>query len=278
MVGADFVLALAALLGGLGFQDGMPHGTVPPASLCLPNSGLVELSGCAAMVEITQRCSARETVEGRLQCACVQELLNSYQDCKSDIYKCVGTNLVNVINLNIDDVINKNIADWHQACDPRLASFTTITTPPEPTLTSTYNVAECYRLAGSCYSADRETNLCRRQWLPTSSISFISCACQPPIHSLMSECQYNGNISCKLEPAAESNILGYRECSYFWMGSETLPPVDLTSFLSITQAEMKATDAAEALRAAGGGMEHMAHKTWTTVTQTDPPSLGQQDL
>jgi len=80
MLGTSFPLALAALLGGLDFQDGMPRGIVPPASLCLPNSGLVELSGCAAMVEITQRCSARETVEDRLQCACVQELLNSYQE------------------------------------------------------------------------------------------------------------------------------------------------------------------------------------------------------
>ncbi|KAK0627990.1 hypothetical protein B0T14DRAFT_513632 [Immersiella caudata] len=277
MLGTSFPLALAALLGGLDFQDGMPLGNVPPASLCLPNSGLVELSGCAAMVEITQRCSAGETVEERLQCACVQELLNSYQDCRSDIYKCVGMSLD-----YLDGPINGNIDAWHQACDPRLASrLTTLTTPPEPTLTSTYNSAECYRLAGSCYSADLETNRCRRQWLPTSSISFVSCACQPPIHSLMSECQYNGNISCKLEPATESNILGYRECSYFWTGSETLPPVDLTSFLSITgAAEMKATEAAEALQAVvrGSGREHMAHKTWTTVTQTAPPNREPGDL
>jgi hypothetical protein len=76
-----FPLALAALLGGLDFQDGMPPlGGVPPVSLCLPNSGLTELSGCAAMVEINQRCSAKATVEEKLQCACVQELLNSYQE------------------------------------------------------------------------------------------------------------------------------------------------------------------------------------------------------
>jgi len=59
---------------------------------------------------------------------------------------------------------------------------------------------------------------------------------------------------------------------------ETLPPVDLTSFLSITRAEMKATEAAEALQAVVGGTEHMAHKTWTTVTQTAPPSRGPGDL
>jgi hypothetical protein len=181
----------------------------------------------------------------------------------------------------LEDPINENIAAWHQVCDPRLASTTTITTPPEPTLTSTYNVRECLRLAGSCYSADLETNRCRREWLPTSSVSFISCACQPPIHSLMSECQFNGNVSCKLEPAAESNILGYRECSYFWTGSETVPPVDLTSFLSITGVgEMKATEAAEALQAVAGGpvREHVAQKTWITVTQTAPPSWGPGDL
>lgn len=132
--------------------------------------------------------------------------------CKSDIHKCIQMTL-------LDGMLNQNIDAWHEACDPRLASSTTITTPPEPTLTSTYDVNNCYRLAGSCYSADYETNRCRRQWLPTSSVSFISCVCQPPIHSLMSECQYNGNVSCKLEPAAESNILGYRECSYFWTGS-----------------------------------------------------------
>jgi len=71
----SFPIALAAVLG----VPDLPGG-VPPASMCLPNSGLTELSGCAAMVDITQRCSAKETVEDRLQCACVQELLNSYQE------------------------------------------------------------------------------------------------------------------------------------------------------------------------------------------------------
>lgn len=118
-----------------------------------------------------------------------------------------------------DENFDKLINDWHKACDAR----TSVTIPPEPTLTATFNPDDCFRLAGSCYSADYSTNLCMQQWLPTSSVSFISCACQPPIYSLFSECQYNGNVSCYLRPAFESNIMGYRECSYFWTGSVRLP-------------------------------------------------------
>ncbi|KAK0712130.1 hypothetical protein B0H67DRAFT_555978 [Lasiosphaeris hirsuta] len=259
------IAIVAALLGHSNFEgDG-----VPPASACLPGSGLTELSGCAAMVGITSRCQAMETLEDRLDCACVQDLLDAYQGCKSDIYKCLQMNFADVL-------IDQNINDWHEICDPRLTS-TTITAPPEPTLTSTYNVEECYRLAGSCYRADYETNLCMRSWLPSSSVSFISCACQPPIYSLMSECQFNGNISCKLEPAYESNILGHRECSYFWTGSETLPPVDMTSFLSITDTGMKAAATGEALRGVKAGFA-FAQKTRTAAVQTGRPGLAPDDL
>jgi proline dehydrogenase len=67
----------------------------------------------------------------------------------------------------------------------------------------------------------------------------------------MSECQYDGNISCKRTTAAESNIMGYSVCSYFWSGSETLSSIDLTSALSdMGDAEATATQITSHLRTA----------------------------
>lgn len=58
---------------------------------------------------------------------------------------------------------------------------------------------------------------------------------------------------------------------------ETLPPVDMTSFLSLTDAGgMKATDAADALREAAKG-DPGPRKTWTTAVQTSTPEV-QEDL
>jgi hypothetical protein len=116
-----------------------------------------------------------------------------------------------------DNQFNQKIARWHSTCDSRISS--SVTTPALPTITDPYDFGACSRLYLSCVSADRETNLCSQKHLPTSSLSYISCACQPPIYSLFSECQYNGNVSCKRTTAAESNILGYSVCSHFWSGS-----------------------------------------------------------
>jgi len=116
----------------------------------------------------------------------------------------------------LDPAIDENIRQWHEACDARVPS---VTAPPVPTITDPFNPQECFRLARSCKSANYETDRCSMSWLPLSSISYASCACQPPIYSLFSECMYNGNISCKHTTAHETNIIGYRECSYFWSGS-----------------------------------------------------------
>lgn len=202
--------AVLTLLPGSPFARA---GFVPPAELCLPDSGLTELSGCIAMDRLTEACKAKPSREEALDCYCVQEMLDSYYQCKDDVYKCIRSNI-------LDAQFDSNIRGWHRACDERLVTKTTIiTTPPEPTLTSTYDLGACSRLAQSCYSADYETNLCSRSWLPSSSLSFVSCTCQPPVYSLMSECVYNGNISCKLEPGYKTNIPGYKECPYFWSGS-----------------------------------------------------------
>jgi hypothetical protein len=116
-----------------------------------------------------------------------------------------------------DSQFDVKIQNWHAACDDRLT--TTMTTPAEPTLTATYDFGACNRLYQSCASADYETNQCSSKYLYTSSMSFTSCACQPRVYSLCSECQYNGNVSCKRTTAAESNIWGYSFCSYFWSSS-----------------------------------------------------------
>lgn len=116
-----------------------------------------------------------------------------------------------------DPQYDQRISQWHSTCDSRMTS--SMTTPPLPTITTTYDFQACSRLQQSCLSGDYETNLCSRKHMPTSSLSYASCVCQPPVYSLFSECQYNGNISCKRTTAAESNILGYSICSYFWSGS-----------------------------------------------------------
>lgn len=116
-----------------------------------------------------------------------------------------------------DTLYNLRVSQWHSTCDSRISS--SMTTPSLPTLKTTYDFQACGRLQRSCLSGDYETNLCSQKYLPTSGLSYVSCVCQPPVHSLFSECQYNGNISCKRTTAAESNILGYPVCSYFWSGS-----------------------------------------------------------
>lgn len=115
--------------------------------------------------------------------------------------------------------------DWHSVCDSRVPGASTLTTPPPASITSTYDFGACDRMAANCNSGDYMTNRCSDTWMPASPVSFLSCACQKPIYSLFSECQFNGNISCKRTSADETNIMGYRECSYFWTGSVSYPTV-----------------------------------------------------
>jgi hypothetical protein len=52
-------------------------GFVPPAELCLPSSGLKELSGCVKWTDLRDECNAKESEEARLECYCTQEYLSS---------------------------------------------------------------------------------------------------------------------------------------------------------------------------------------------------------
>ncbi|KAG9229332.1 hypothetical protein BJ875DRAFT_489015 [Amylocarpus encephaloides] len=203
-------------------------GFVPPAEWCLPNSGLKELSGCIAMTNREKECGEKPTDDEKLNCFCVQEMLSSYYDCKSDITRCLESPL---FNPQFDEKIRK----WHELCDDRLTSTSKFTTPTQPTLTTTYDFGACDRLYQSCASADYETNECSHKYPSTSSMAFTSCFCQPPVYSLMSECQYNGNVSCKRTTAAESNIYGYSFCSSFWSGSQTMATVHQTPSISFSE-------------------------------------------
>jgi len=119
-----------------------------------------------------------------------------------------------------DSSFSSLITEWHASCTAYLTSLTfTPTALAVSTLTSTYDINQCYSLGLSCTSADLETNLCSASYLPASTSAYLSCACAEPVYSLFSECQYNGNISCLATPAAESNILGFSFCSYFWPGA-----------------------------------------------------------
>jgi hypothetical protein len=131
--------------------------------------------------------------------------------CETDVQRCLDSHFM-------DHSFSQKIDAWHTVCDPSL-STSTLTTPAQPTITGTLDLGACDRLALSCQSGNYETNECSYTWLPRSSLSYVSCICQPPIYSLMSECQYNGNISCFHTTAHESNILGYPVCSFFWSGS-----------------------------------------------------------
>lgn len=75
------MLKLLLAISSLVFRDAV-HAEifVPPAEACLPGSGLTELSGCAAMVRRTELCKTKGTLDERLECACVQELLTSYYE------------------------------------------------------------------------------------------------------------------------------------------------------------------------------------------------------
>jgi hypothetical protein len=139
-----------------------------------------------------------------------KRLLTLILSCASDVRRCLESYM-------FDPAFNQKIKQWHSTCDKYIRSSMTI--PIEPTITTTYDFGACTRLQQSCLSADYETNLCSNKYLPTSSLSYASCACQPPVYSLFSECQYNGNISCKQATGVESNIIGYSVCSYFWPGS-----------------------------------------------------------
>lgn len=146
--------------------------------------------------------------------------------CKDDVRRCIESHM-------FDAQFDYRVKNWHDTCDSRLTS-SALTTPPVTSLTATYDFGACERLHGSCISADYETNKCSQIFMPSSSLSYVSCACQPPVYSLMSECQYNGNISCMRTSAAESNIYGYSICSYFWSGSVSLYIPNTTSTSSLT--------------------------------------------
>ena len=137
---------------------------------------------------------------------------DSIPSCEADVQLCLQSHM-------FDSQYEAEISEWHARCDNRISSSLTVTTPPLPTITNPYDMFACNRLYQSCVKGDYETNRCSARYLPSSSVSYISCVCQKPIYSLMSECQYDGNISCKRTTAAESNIMGYSTCSYFWSGS-----------------------------------------------------------
>ncbi|KAF2473546.1 uncharacterized protein BDR25DRAFT_217272 [Lindgomyces ingoldianus] len=162
------------------------------------------------MTDKEDECSAKKTENEKLDCYCTQEMLSSIFACQDDVRRCLESHM-------FDSQFDYRVEHWHETCDSRVA--TSFTTPPVTSLTATYDFNACQRLHQSCVSGDYETNKCSQTYLPMSSMSYVSCICQPPIYSLVSECQYNGNISCKRTTAAESNILGYSVCSYFWSGS-----------------------------------------------------------
>ncbi|KAH9210189.1 hypothetical protein DL95DRAFT_466092 [Leptodontidium sp. 2 PMI_412] len=200
-------------------------GGVPPADWCLPSAHLTELSGCLAMNDYHARCKALVTDEEKVDCFCQQEMLSDYYKCQSDVTLCIGMPLMDIMFSSLTN-------DWHTQCSAHLGTLSfTPTTLPVSSLTTTWAAADCSRLALSCTSADYETNLCSSTYLPAQTTEYLSCVCREPVYSLFSECQYNGNISCKATSAAESNILGYSVCSYFRSGASTLPPVDLTSLI-----------------------------------------------
>lgn len=193
-------------------------GFMPPAELCLPSSHLKELSGCIAMTKKEDECAAKETKDEKLDCYCTQEMLSSIfayvylppsstpqpdlrtssianlltlLSCQDDVRRCLESHM-------FDAQFDSRVRRWHSTCDSRLPSTTSLTTPPVTSLTATYDFGACNRLYQSCASADYETNKCSQTWMPTSGLSYVSCACHPPVYSLFSECQYNGNISCAL--------------------------------------------------------------------------------
>jgi hypothetical protein len=53
---------------------------VPPADLCLPTSGLKELSGCIAMTNKEEECAGKASNEDKITCFCTQEMLSSYYE------------------------------------------------------------------------------------------------------------------------------------------------------------------------------------------------------
>ena len=118
----------------------------------------------------------------------------------------------------LDSRFQELIQEWHSVCDSRVPAKS-YTTPSVAAITSTYDPGACNRLQQSCISGNLETEKCSQSWMPVSPVSYASCACQTPIYSLFSECQFNGNVSCSRTTADESNILGYSQCSYFWKGS-----------------------------------------------------------
>ncbi|KIW90034.1 uncharacterized protein Z519_09464 [Cladophialophora bantiana CBS 173.52] len=196
-------LALAVRLCSSGF--------VPPAEFCLLDSGLKELSGCIKWTDLSDECGAKDSEEVKLECVCAQEYLSSLYDCESDVQKCLASHV-------FDNQFQAEINEWHRRCDSRVSS--TMTTPPLPTITQTYDFGACSRLYQSCLKGDYETRLCSNKYLPSSSLSTMG-------------------IYLASGPLRQSRTSwATRSALTFGLArsKETLSSIDLTSYLDITGA------------------------------------------
>jgi len=104
------------------------------------------------------------------------------------------------------------VANWHSGCD----NFITFT-PTTPALTSLVSsvapLAVCSNIESICREAGSIASSCEPSYSDVAQSSqFTSCLCQTSLLSAASVCEFDGNITCREETAALSNIALWQLC------------------------------------------------------------------
>ncbi|KAH8762926.1 hypothetical protein BGZ57DRAFT_956266, partial [Hyaloscypha finlandica] len=161
----------------------------------------VSLSNCDKSYSKFAECSTITDQNELVACVCTQELFSAYVSCEGEVRQCT---LSNTYDSGFDQVI----AAWHEKCDTHMS--TPVTTPVIATPSMTLGQEVCPSIIESCNSWIQETSACKSSF--TREIDLTSCECRPPMISLASVCEFDGNVSCIGTTAELSNLWEFQNC------------------------------------------------------------------
>ncbi|KAF2677116.1 hypothetical protein K458DRAFT_282344, partial [Lentithecium fluviatile CBS 122367] len=164
---------------------------------------LTEWIQCEYFTTQTINCLSKPTQEERDTCPCFKEFFDSISGCENEIRLCTQS--------STDDGTFEDLKkQWHATCDSRVTFE--VTTPPLTSLTAEFTPEACSSIATICLQGADSMSQCSES---SSDTTFLSCACQPEITSLVSVCQYDGNVSCVSTAASSEGIYGYEACKAY---------------------------------------------------------------